>query len=206
MHPYARPTRIRTVVSTLLAVYSVARVAVLFLEAYSIVRTQRAEDLELMELCQRGDARGSAKMREACLRARADLASPVVFKAIVTAVSAAFRDFAESVGSPLKLACVLLFIVSSLVPVLPWARMLAAHRIEQEDRPAVNFISYTPPRHAIDQQEGRWRRGVGKVLARLKARPPIQELDEELEVGDEWQRASPWMHLGWEGTDHQKNE
>ena len=47
------PARFIAVVSALFTMYSTARVGVLFFEALSIVRAERAEDYELLELCQR---------------------------------------------------------------------------------------------------------------------------------------------------------
>ena len=77
------------IASGLLAFVSFARVAVLFLEALSAVRDERAQDYELLQLCREGSARGSMKMRAACLQAQADRASPVVLKAVLRAVSIA---------------------------------------------------------------------------------------------------------------------
>ena len=59
------------------------------LEAMATVRDERSQDYELLDICQRGEARGSAKMRAACLQAQADRASPLMLKAIVRAVSTA---------------------------------------------------------------------------------------------------------------------
>lgn len=52
--------------SMVIAAVGVCRVAVLYLEAVSAVRADRQADLELLELCASGHARGSPKMREAC--------------------------------------------------------------------------------------------------------------------------------------------
>ena len=109
----------------MLAFVSFARVAVLFLEALSAVRDERAQDYELLELCRSGHARGSTKMRAACLQAVADRASPVVLKAVLRAVTIAWEDFTESVSSPGKLAIVLLFLLSSVfLPINSWVRAL----------------------------------------------------------------------------------
>jgi len=113
-------------VSGLLAVISAARVLVLFLESRALVNDERQQDRELLELCRTGAARGSVKMRTACLQAQADQASPLILKAIVRAVSTAWSEFLVAVSTPFGAFAVLLFLVSSLVlPVLPWARALA---------------------------------------------------------------------------------
>ncbi len=172
------PKRFIAAVSAILACYSLARVAVLFFEALAVVREGRAEDYELLDICQRGDARGSAKMREACLRARADLASPVVFKAIVHAVSTAFKDFSDAVGSPFKLLVVVLFIISSvMMPIVPWCRAFFGQPVHD---PApfngVHYISYAPAPYA-HQPRGRFRNKMSKML-RLRGRPTIEEFGD----------------------------
>ena len=112
-------------IGILLTVISFSRVAVLFLEALTEVRSERLQDSELLELCKQGAARGSMKMRAACLQAQSDRASPVVLKAILRAVSTAFADFSESVSSPGKLMVVVLFVLSSLfLPIQGWIRAL----------------------------------------------------------------------------------
>ena len=111
--------------STLLAVISFSRVMVLFLESMATVRDERSQDYELLDICQRGEARGSAKMRAACLQAQADRASPLVLKALVRAVSTAWREFSDSVATPFGFASVLLFVLSSLLlPIVPWIRAI----------------------------------------------------------------------------------
>jgi len=121
------PRRITALVSALLALISFARVAVLFLEAMALVRDEREQDGELLRLCREGAARGSVKMRSACLQANADQASPLVLKAIVRAVGTAWAEFYATVSTPFGALAVLGFFAISLVmPVLPWARALAA--------------------------------------------------------------------------------
>ena len=173
------PKRFIAIVSALLTFYSLARVAVLFFEALAVVREGRSEDYELIELCQRGDARGSAKMREACLKARAELASPVVFKAITVAVSTAFKDFSDTVGNPFKFGVLVLFIVSSVVlPIVPWCRALFGQQtMEPVPYNGMHFISYAPP----PDNRGRLRRIGSKLTKKLRLRtgPTIEEPDDE---------------------------
>lgn len=174
------PKRFIAIVSGILTFYSLARVAVLFFEALAVVREGRSEDYELIELCQRGDARGSAKMREACLKARAELASPVVFKAITVAVSTAFKDFSDTVGNPFKFGVVVLFIISSIVlPIVPWCRALFGQHTMEPMAPynGMHFISYAPPA----DNRGRLRRVGSKMIKKLKLRPSpsIEEPDDE---------------------------
>ena len=110
------------------AVVSFSRVCVLFLEALATVRDERSQDSELLEICKSGIARGSLKMRSACLSAQSERASPIVLKAILRAVSIAFEDFSHSVSSPGKLMIVILFIISSIfLPVASWMKALMPH-------------------------------------------------------------------------------
>ncbi len=184
------PRRFAAGVSTLLALYSLARVSVLFFEALAIVRDSRYEDQELLDLCVRGEARGSAKMRDACLKARAELASPVVFKAIVYAVSTAFKDFSDTVGSPFKLSLMVVFIIGSVaLPVMPWLRLfLGQHVPEAPQFSGAHYISYAPP----PDPRSRFRKRVGRAIKALKLRssPAIEDAEtydrfEELEPGED---------------------
>ena len=159
---------------------------VLFFEALAVVREGRYEDYELIAVCQRGDARGSAKMREACLKARAEIASPVLFKAITVAVGTAFKDFSDTVGSPFKFAVVVLFIISSVaLPIAPWARAFFGNSAV-EPMNGVHFISYAPSPYAHQPRRG-FRHKVGSAMRRLKLRsgPTIVEPeDDDVEPGD----------------------
>ena len=144
-----RTQRVLALATSATLVYTAARVSVLFIEAISVIKSERHEDVELLELCYTGQARGSSKMRDACLRARADLSSPVLFKALLRAVNVAFKDFSDSVGSPSRLALVVLFLFSSFVlPMGQWLRFLAGMRA---DAPVarncgdVHFLSFAPP-------------------------------------------------------------
>ena len=181
------PKRFVAIVSAVLACYSLARVGVLFFEAIAVVREQRNEDYELIEACQQGTARGSAKMRDACLKARAELASPVVFKAVTVAVATAFKDFTDTVGSPFKFCVLLLFVVSSVaMPIAPWARALFGQPAHEPFN-GTHFISYTPPPYAHTHRRG-IRSRVGSAMRRLKLRPGPSIVepgsDDDLEPGE----------------------
>ena len=125
-------------VTGLLALISFSRVAVLFLEAVAEVHDERLHDAELLELCSSGQARGSVKMRTACIQAQSDRASPLLLKAVVRAVGTAWREFATTCASPPGIASRVLFVLSSLVlPVVPWLKMVlhswAGDDEEQDD-------------------------------------------------------------------------
>jgi hypothetical protein len=181
-----RPAQLIAIVSGLLALYSLAGVANRFFEAWSEVSAARTENEALLQLCRSGQAAGSAPMRRACLEARTDRASPILFKAITKAVNDAFKDFSDAVGSPFKLFIFLLFLISSVtLPVVPWARMLLGNAVSDgEGAPSngVHYIGFAPPA----DRRGRVRRrfhGAMKAL-RLRKSSAVDELDEgDLEPG-----------------------
>jgi hypothetical protein len=181
-----RPTRLIAIVSGLLALYSLAGVANRFFEAWSEVSKERTDNMALLELCRAGQAAGSAPMRRACLEAHVERASPILFRAITKAVNGAFKDFSETVGSPLKLLVFVLFLISSVtLPVVPWARMLFGHAVDGEAAAPVNGVHYIGFAPQADRR-GRVKRrlhGAMKAL-RLRRSPTIEELEEDdLEPG-----------------------
>ena len=164
------PRRITALVSALLALISFARVAVLFLEAMALVRDEREQDGELLRLCREGAARGSVKMRSACLQANADQASPLVLKAIVRAVSTAWAEFYATVSTPFGALAVLGFFAISLVmPVLPWARALAtafgasSAALDDDDLEASSHIVVVANGGADYAPKGAMRRRLSRV-------------------------------------------
>lgn len=121
-------------VTGVLMVVSFARTSVLFLESMAAVREERNADAELLEVCASGQARGSVKMRAACLQAQADRASPLVLKAIVRAVSTAWHEFRDSVATPFGFATMILFVMSSLLlPIIPWIRAILGAWVGDDD-------------------------------------------------------------------------
>ena len=189
-----RPRRIAAYVTALLALVSFARAASLFLESVAEERAEREADAELLRLCRSGDARGSAKMREACLKAASDQASPVVLKAITRSVRTAWLEFRETVSSPLGLASVLLFLLSSMVlPVIPFLKAVAA-AFGNEDRDPIgddgngdlerhvivlNGGVGMPPRLGVRKRVMRALRGGGvrddDDIGRVRGEPTIVE-------------------------------
>ena len=116
-------------VSVLMAGTGLCRAGVLYLESLAEVRSDRQADVELLELCAAGAARGSIKMREACLKAQADRAAPVFLKAILHAHGVVWRELSDTCGSPLKFAFFLIFLLSAIImPALPWIKMLSGGR------------------------------------------------------------------------------
>ena len=164
-----RARKVAAYVTGLLALVSFSRAASLFLESVAAERAERDADVELLRLCQAGDARGSAKMRTACLQAQSDRASPIVLKAVVRSVTTAWNEFRETVSSPLGLASVLLFLLSSMVlPVLPWIRAFcSAFGAEPDDDHGRDDIE----RHVIVVGGDQPRPGLRKRVVRMLTGP-----------------------------------
>lgn len=131
-----RPRRILSFLGIAAAGLSLTRVAVLVLESLAVVNDERLQDQELIALCRQGAARGSAKMRSACLQAQADAASPIILKTITRSLSVAWSEFAASVSTPWGLGTVLLFCTSSIfLPILPLLKAILAAFETRRRRP-----------------------------------------------------------------------
>lgn len=171
------PTRVIALLSGMAMVYSFVRVFVMFSESLALVYDERQQDQELIELCQNGQARGSPKMREACLRARADQASPVVFKAFTHAVQTAFKDFSDTVGSPFKVLVLVLFLASGVfMPLLPWARLLLSQPVAEYNHNStegMTFISLVPSENEVRRPSVRNR--LRNATKRLRLLPRVRE-------------------------------
>lgn len=114
------------------------RFVVLFCESFSVVRSERLADDDLIELCGRGAAADSVKFRALCLQAKADRAAPLIFKAVLRAIRTSFADFTECFSSPSRIAILVLFVVSGLaLPVVKAVSALATAHMS----PLVNAAS-----------------------------------------------------------------
>jgi hypothetical protein len=165
--------RVSAICGGLLTLISFSRCSVLFLEALSTVRDERFQDTELLELCQSGVARQSAKMRTACLQAQADRASPVILKAVLRAVGMAYSDFTESVSTPGKMLIVVLFaILSIFMPVLSWIRAIIPQEVLMEGTPHVVVLSSDSEAALGKQRLGSLGR---KVAGALRLRKPSRQ-------------------------------
>lgn len=168
---------------------SVVRVLVLFSESYSLVRSERTADAQLLRVCQEQEAAASAsvKFRSACLAARSDSAAPVLFKALLRAVHTAFSDFVEAFSSPTKLLILILFVLSGLsAPIIKvlaktFAAGLAAggknkdHGSDSDsDEDTPRLLMLTSPTHYAKTN------GLASLTRRMVRRAPrVEELDED---------------------------
>lgn len=199
-------TRWVTVISGALVLM---RFVVLFCEAFSVVRSERIADEDLIELCSRGAAADSVKFRTLCLQAKADRAAPILFKAVLRAIRTAFADFTESFNSPAKLAILLLFVLSGLaLPVVKAVSALAtAHMTpvrngihgyglpSESDREACEVVVLNGGgrRPWLDRLRARGMRN-GARARQLTLQSDFDEDDDEAEAGHAvvWEPA----HLG----------
>ena len=183
--------------SMVLAIISFSRVLVLFLEAMATVRDERSQDYELLDICSRGEARGSPKMRAACLQAQADRASPLVLKAVVRAVSTAWREFSDSVATPFGFATMILFVLSSLLlPIIPWMRAILTAWAGDDDEQWQDDHRDSDLEHHVVVLAGdeSWmpaKPGVRKRMARriIGHQPRIRVAANASSTGDGWQNA-----------------
>lgn len=130
-----RRTTILGVLSGALSVLTTTRVLVALCEAVSHVRDERSADAELLVLCRDGIGSTSSKLRDACLKARADAASPMLLKALVFAASKAVDDVRECITSPASLLCMVGVVLSALLLPMPrlWRSRTGAAWDEDEE-------------------------------------------------------------------------
>ena len=112
----ASPKRVFGLITATLTFLTFARIVVCLVEAYSAVRHERYEDEGLMRLCNdpTSEAAVSPDMRALCLRKRAERAAPIVFKAVLRAVTTAFTEFCEVFSSPSRVALLVLFSITGI--------------------------------------------------------------------------------------------
>jgi hypothetical protein len=129
-----RSKKLLAYVSTAALFVSATRIIVLLLESLAAVQDERKNDLELLEICRQGTARGSTKMRSACLAAESERASPLLLKAVVRAVYTSWSEFAAVVSAPYGLLTMVGFVFASLVlPTAQWAKLLAKPILDDDD-------------------------------------------------------------------------
>jgi len=117
------PKKVLAFVGIALTVLAFARIAVLVLESYSAVWSERQADRELMRMCDAGSASLSADFRALCLKKRAEQSAPILLKALLRACTTAFTDFCESMSSPTKVVLLILFCLTGVAA--PVAKALA---------------------------------------------------------------------------------
>lgn len=94
------------------------RLIVLIVEAYTLISTERTAEDGFVQMCEQGSNRESVHMRQACMRATVDRASPILFGALTRGTYAFLRELYALVSLPFQAAG--LVGVVSLLGVLPW--------------------------------------------------------------------------------------
>jgi hypothetical protein len=94
------------------------RMIVVFTESYSVVTSERRSDETLLELCSAGQAIESARMRSACMGAKADQASPIIFKVLSRTVYIVIHDAYNVLVAPFN--AVSLAGGMLMIGMLPW--------------------------------------------------------------------------------------
>lgn len=124
-----KPAQAARAASLIFACVACAKLLVTFFEGFSVANSERSADLDLIKLCDSGQATSSPRFRNACVQARAQIASPLVLKALLRAFKLAYTEFAESVSSWHSLLTGVLFLLSGLA--FPLARLAAAALAER---------------------------------------------------------------------------
>ena len=129
------PKKILAGVGAGLTLLAFARIAVLVVESYSAVWSERLADRELVRMCDSGTASMSADFRALCLKKRAEQSAPVLLKALLRACATAFTDFCESMSSPTKVVLLLLFCLTGVAaPVVKALSMLFVDHLRRRKR------------------------------------------------------------------------
>jgi hypothetical protein len=141
----ASPKRVFGLITAALTFLTFARIIVCLVEAYSAVRHERYEDEGLMRLCNdpTSEAAVSPDMRALCLRKRAERAAPIVFKAVLRAVTTAFTEFCEVFSSPSRVALLVLFSITGIAAPVVKALVALFLRSLRRRRLKRNGAKYT---------------------------------------------------------------
>lgn len=106
---------------------------VLFATELATIREERKSDEPLKELCDKGEASTSPKMRAACLHLTSERAAPVLIAAVLRATSTMANDICDVVTSPMRsslvqMGCVVFMAVPWLAPLLRFFGILSPSR------------------------------------------------------------------------------
>ena len=192
------PKKVVALGGAALSLLTMARVCVLLVESYVVVRDERLADSDLIELCHRGTARLSPDFRALCLKKSSQLASPLLLKTLLRAFSTAFTDFSEQFQSPGRIAMLVLFGLCGITaPVAKALVSIFVHNVKMNRRQPSNRYSTSDSDsdeepsfkvsvgHAVTRASARRRLGnhVRRSMRRLafvsSTDPRIEEIDDE---------------------------
>jgi hypothetical protein len=147
-----------------------ARLVVVFTESLEVVRADRASDEGLMHMCSGGEALASARLRTACMEARAEHASPILLKALSRMGDIIANEAVSIATAPMR--CFTTASIVGLLGVLPWLpfalRFLFA--------PAMRVENDGYSHRVIVLQNGRNMEPLGGELRRRNTRQKWQPL------------------------------
>lgn len=193
-----KPKLILSIIVATSAALSLVRVLVLFSESWAAVRSERAGDEALLQVCDQQTLATSDKFRNACLAARADSASPVLFKTLMRSVHTAFTDFCEAFNTPTRIFLLILFLLSGvsapIVKVIVTTLIRGStfnddyncnsnrSKVEQENNARLIFI----PQDFSKTPRSSWTSLTHRARARLS--PIVQYNFEDMEEEEESQQ------------------
>ena len=108
------PKKVLGIVGAALTLLTFARAFCLLVESYSAVFAERHADLDLMILCDSGQAAQAPDFRTLCLKKRSERAAPIVLKALTRAVVVAFTEFCEVFSSPSRIIILVFFSLTGI--------------------------------------------------------------------------------------------
>jgi len=108
---------------------AVLRYLVVFFETFSIVRSEREQDHELLELCASGAGRSSPRMQATCMDATAARASPLLLAVFMRSASVFGHELYSLVAQPLQSVTGLSML--TVVGIAPWLAPLKTFLMTQ---------------------------------------------------------------------------
>ena len=105
------------------------RYMVIFFETFSIVRSERDQDLELLELCSKGAGRSSPRMQATCMDATAARASPLLLAVLMRSATVFGTELYTLVAQPLQSVTGIGML--TMVGIAPWIAPLKTFLMTQ---------------------------------------------------------------------------
>jgi len=105
------------------------RYLVVYFETFSIIRSEREQDHELLELCASGAGRSSPRMQATCMDATAARASPLLLAVFMRSASVFGHELYSLVAQPLQSVTGLSML--TMVGIAPWLAPLKTFLMTQ---------------------------------------------------------------------------
>ena len=117
------------VVGTTALSLALLRYLVVFFETFSIVRSERDQDHELLELCASGAGRSSPRMQSTCMDATAARASPLLLAVFMRSASVFGHELYNLIAQPLQSVTGIGML--TVVGIAPWLAPLKTFLMTQ---------------------------------------------------------------------------